>query len=77
MSYGVPVVASAVGGLQEIIKDNVSGWLVPVDDPESLAKAITQARPHLASVGLQARKRAGKFSLDATIRLTEDLYYHL
>ena len=33
MSYGVPVVASAVGGLKEIIEDGVSGWLVPPDDP--------------------------------------------
>jgi glycosyltransferase involved in cell wall biosynthesis len=37
---GKPVVASAVGGVPEIVKDGESGWLVPPADPERLAAAI-------------------------------------
>jgi glycosyltransferase involved in cell wall biosynthesis len=77
MSYGVPVIASAVGGLQEIIEDNVSGWLVPPDDPAALAKAIAEARALVGSFGVRARERAGKFSLEETVRRTEALYYGL
>ena len=77
MSYGVPVVASAVGGLQEIVEDNFSGWLVPADDPQALARAIAHARPLLTSFGQRARERAKQFSHGETIRRTEALYYDL
>lgn len=77
MSYGVPVVASAVGGLREIVEDRVSGWLVPPDDPPALARAITEARSLVESFGLRARERAGMFSLEETGRRTEALYYKL
>lgn len=37
---GTPVVASRVGGLTYTVKDNVSGSLVPFDDPAAFAHAI-------------------------------------
>lgn len=40
MSYGVPTIASRVGGIPDIIEDGVSGLLVPPADPQSLATAI-------------------------------------
>ncbi|HEY8415089.1 MAG TPA: glycosyltransferase family 4 protein, partial [Thermaerobacter sp.] len=40
MAFGVPVVASAVGGLREIIRDGETGLLVPQRRPEALARAI-------------------------------------
>lgn len=40
MAAGLPVVAAASEGASEIIEDGVTGKLVPVGDPESLAKAI-------------------------------------
>jgi glycosyltransferase involved in cell wall biosynthesis len=40
MAAGLPVVATASEGALEIIDDGFSGKLVPVSDPESLAKAI-------------------------------------
>jgi len=40
MSYGIPAIASRVGGIPDIIEDGVSGVLVPPADPESLANAI-------------------------------------
>ena len=47
------------------------------DDPEALAKTIALARPLGESFGSCARKRAGKFSWEETIRLTEALYCEL
>ncbi len=38
---GVPVVASQVGGLPEVIAANTTGLLVPSDEPAALAQAIT------------------------------------
>ena len=40
MAAGVPVCASAVGAITELIQDKVSGLLVPSKDPMSLASAI-------------------------------------
>ena len=40
MSSGVPVVATRVGGIPEIIKDGQNGYLVPVKSPEEIAEKL-------------------------------------
>jgi len=40
MACGVPVVASAVGGLLDTVVDGVTGLHVPARDPEAIAKAV-------------------------------------
>lgn len=42
MSCGVPVIASDVGGLPEVIEDGVSGILYPVGDVEGMAQGAVQ-----------------------------------
>lgn len=39
---GRPVVASAVGGVPEIVHDGQTGWLVPAGDAQALAAAIAR-----------------------------------
>ena len=60
---GIPVVASAVGGLPEVLEEGVAGLLVPPEDPTALARAIesvlsdgqsTRAR---VSRGLESARR--------------------
>ena len=41
-AFDRPVVASAVGGLGEYIRDGVTGLLIPPGDPESLAAALVR-----------------------------------
>jgi glycosyltransferase involved in cell wall biosynthesis len=40
MSFGLPIVATDVGGIPEWVSDGVNGILVPSRDPASLARAI-------------------------------------
>ena len=56
MACGTPVVASRVGGLRFTVEDEVSGLLVPPDDPVALAAAIRRA---LADHRLRTRMQVG------------------
>lgn len=40
MSTGLPVVAPPVGGIPELVQDDVNGLLVPVDDVNATAAAL-------------------------------------
>lgn len=43
MEAGLPIVASAVSGIPEVVVDGETGWLVPPEDPRALAKALRAA----------------------------------
>ena len=72
LALGRPVVASAVGGLTEVVADEVDGRLVPADDPGALAEAIATLRlaapkgasvaDHQARAVIDAHTRAYGFS---------------
>lgn len=56
MRAGLPVVASRVGGVPELIEHGVSGSLVPPSDPEPLAHALARL---IEAPALRARLGAG------------------
>jgi len=80
MAHGVPVVATQVGGLPEVVEDTTTGWLVPPDSPVALAETIISAasdRVRLRTLGLQARERARQYASDIMVERTEALYHRL
>jgi L-malate glycosyltransferase len=60
MACGVPVVASKIGGLPEIIEDGVTGFVCPPDDVEGMAERGVAL---LTDPGLHARIAANAASL--------------
>lgn len=72
MAMGKPVVATTVGGLPELVENEVSGLLVPPRDPAALAAAIRRLLddPALAHrLGAAARARIiSHFHIDVTAR---------
>lgn len=80
MAHGLPVIATRVGGLPEIVEEGKTGWLVPPESPSALAEAIataTRNRVMLAQVGANGRRRARQFSSDIMVERTEYLYRRL
>jgi glycosyltransferase involved in cell wall biosynthesis len=81
MCFGCPSVATRVGGIPEVIEDNVTGLLVAPGDPQGLARSVElliqdpMLREHL---GEAARQRALKhFSAEVIIPQYEALYHRV
>jgi glycosyltransferase involved in cell wall biosynthesis len=66
MAVGLPVVATGVGGVTDLVDHGVTGLLVPPEDPGQLAEAILKLvrDPDMAiRMGSAARLRATHFGL--------------
>lgn len=81
MAAGLPVVATNGGGVPEIVQDGQTGLLVPMNDVEAMADAVTRllANPEMArEMGRKAQARArDAFSIERTARSVEAIYKRL
>ncbi len=78
MAAGLPVVATAVGGLQDTVVDGVTGRLVPPRSPGALARAINELladRPRCAAMGRAGRERVlARYGWNSVAEQTEACY---
>jgi glycosyltransferase involved in cell wall biosynthesis len=78
MAAGLPVAASGVGGLVEVVADGRTGLLVPPDDPPALAEALCTLllSPEVgAEMGREGRRVvAERYSLDAMAEAVRAVY---
>ena len=70
MAAGLPVIATKVGSIPEMVQDGVTGFLIEPDNPEQLMDRISWAVNHqhqLREMGEQARRSAlADYSADRT-----------
>ncbi|TMQ67866.1 MAG: glycosyltransferase, partial [Candidatus Eisenbacteria bacterium] len=74
---GVPVVATAVGGVPEVVQDGLTGRLIPRRDPEALAVAVIELlgdAERRAAMRNAARESARTFHIDRTVERTLQAY---
>lgn len=80
MACGVPVVATAVNGVPDVVGDGVTGRLVPAGDLDGLVTAVldvTRAPEAARRMAVEASSRLDEFSIDETRRHTAALYQSL
>ncbi len=79
MGAGVPIVATSVGGVPDVIAPPDQGWLVPPENPEALAGAIDSALANderRASVSASGRARVETEFAPETWLDRHDEVYH-
>jgi glycogen(starch) synthase len=77
MAAGRPVVASASGGITDLVDDGATGTLVPPGNPSALARALDSmiADPTMAlAMGRKGRERVSAYTASAIAGRVEGLY---
>ncbi len=81
MAAGLPVVATRVGGVPEVVVAGETGLLVPPRDPDALSRAIVTLLRDPAlrqTMGRAGQERVRhRFSVEQMVRRTESLYERL
>ena len=81
MAAGLPVVATRVGGVPELVVQGRTGWLVDPGDPPGLAKALSQVLTEpdrRRALGREGRERAcQEFSLETMTHRYESVLERL
>jgi N-acetyl-alpha-D-glucosaminyl L-malate synthase BshA len=81
MASGVPVIASDVGGLPEVVEHGVTGFLAPVGDVDKMAEYAIRILADCElcrKLSRQARERAiGQFDYHDIIPQYESVYEHV
>jgi glycosyltransferase involved in cell wall biosynthesis len=80
MAAGKAIVATRVGGIPDMVEDEISAVLVPKEDPDALARALVQLVSDPAvrdRLGRAARQRTAEFTVarfaDVTARMYDQL----
>lgn len=80
MSFGVPVIATQVGGIDDVIENEISGLVIPPKNFEALAKAIIRflENPGEAKkLGRAGRERVFLYhTVDQMCESYEDVFLH-
>jgi glycosyltransferase involved in cell wall biosynthesis len=80
LACGLPIVASAIGGIPDIVKDGVNGLLVPPKNPGALADAITYLLKNedvRRKMGKKGREMVKKYSWEEIAGRIEKIYKEL
>ena len=80
MAAGRPVVATAVDGTPEAVRDGVTGFLHPPGDVEGLAASTARLlvdRELARAMGAKARTLVDEWDIDEMVRRQEDMYEEL
>ena len=70
MAAGLPVIGTNVGGIPEIITENINGFLVNTNDDKKMAKIISELidnKNNYSQISKNNLKKSQKYSLDSYV----------
>lgn len=78
LACGLPIIATTVGGAEDVLSHNDNGWLVPPDEPEQLLEAlriVLADQPLRNRLGRSARQRMlDAYSLPVIVHKIRAMY---
>ncbi len=80
MHFGLPIVATRVGGIPEVVEDGVNGWLIDRGDAKAMFDKIEQLLTHADERERMARanrEKASQFGAAVMTRAYLDIYREL
>ena len=80
MTSGLPVVATNVGGMPDLVEEGVSGYLVLAGAPDALAAAVSRIlkdRGRLRSMGERSREKSAAYTVERMNNQLSHLYRDL
>ncbi|AYE33889.1 glycosyltransferase family 4 protein [Clostridium septicum] len=81
MGCGIPTIASNVGGIPDVIKDNINGFLIIPGDKinleEKICKLLENEELRISMSDLAFKTVSGKFNINTNIAEVENLYNFL
>ncbi|MEK7995330.1 MAG: glycosyltransferase family 4 protein [Planctomycetota bacterium] len=80
MACGLPVVATAIGPVMELVEHRKTGLLVPPQNPQAVADALAWIKENPAAaqqMGTRAREAVLRFDYRSTVRDLESLLFRL
>ncbi len=80
MAMAKPIVASNVGGIKEILKDNETGLLVPAESPKILSEKIVYLLKNESEamvLGINAREVSKNYDINLCVKKLENYYLEL
>lgn len=80
LALGVPVVATSVDGVIELVNDGIDGILVPPSDPDAMARALVEVASNperRKRLGRAASEGALRFDNRAAVKAIESLYQRM
>jgi L-malate glycosyltransferase len=80
MCFGLPVVATKTGGIPELVKEGVNGFLAPLDNDEKIAENLLyliENRDSRLKMGEQSAAQAKEYKMKNTVEKTLAVYREL
>jgi glycosyltransferase EpsD len=80
MALGNPIVATDVRGNNDLVKNNVNGYLIPLNNSELMAEKINNLieNPNLVEqFGKESLKQVNQYAVDAVLEKMVDIYKSL
>ena len=77
MASELPAIATKISGIPELVRHGETGWLIPPEDPQSLADAIVQVRNSPEEAARRARAGRGLVLKEFNITITTGLLSNL